>query len=219
MRHRPLRRGLPGRDPGGGRAAAGRVSSSAPEGRAAITDRKITAAVLTLLVREGPARVSIESVAAESGVAKTSIYRRYANTEAMVDDVLERSRDSLAPPELDLPQDGAWTQQQWTEALDAAVRALVQDLGTGTAVALLSEPSSEVARILRLHLVRPRIAQLRGLLQLQVEAGGLRPDLDLEVVIDFVLGSAYTRLARQGELGADWAQRVRDALLGQLGQG
>ena len=194
------------------------ASAGPARGRAATTDRKIVAAVLSLLVHEGPGRVSIESVAAESGVAKTSIYRRYANTEAMVEDVLERSGDSLAPRPLEIPQDGQWTQRQWTEALDAAVRSLVLDLGTGTAVALLSQPTSEVARILRLHLVRPRIEQLHRLLQLQVEAGRLRSDLDLEVVIDFVLGSAYARLAREGALGADWAQRVRDALLGQLGQ-
>lgn len=194
------------------------ASAGPARGRAATTDRKIVAAVLSLLVHEGPGRVSIESVAAESGVAKTSIYRRYANTEAMVEDVLERSGDSLAPRPLEIPQDGQWTQRQWTEALDAAVRSLVLDLGTGTAVALLSQPTSEVARILRLHLVRPRIEQLHRLLQLQVEAGRLRSDLDLEVVIDFVLGSAYARLAREGELGAEWAQRVRDALLGQLGQ-
>ena len=114
------------------------ASAGPARGRAATTDRKIVAAVLSLLVHEGPGRVSIESVAAESGVAKTSIYRRYANTEAMVEDVLERSGDSLAPRPLEIPQDGQWTQRQWTEALDAAVRSLVLDLGTGTAVALLS---------------------------------------------------------------------------------
>ena len=143
------------------------ASAGPARGRAATTDRKIVAAVLSLLVHEGPGRVSIESVAAESGVAKTSIYRRYANTEAMVEDVLERSGDSLAPRPLEIPQDGQWTQRQWTEALDAAVRSLVLDLGTGTAVALLSQPTSEVARILRLHLVRPRIEQLHRLLQRQ----------------------------------------------------
>lgn len=193
------------------------ASAGPARGRAATTDRKIVAAVLSLLVREGPARVTIESVAAESGVAKTSIYRRYANTEAMVEDVLERSRDALAPRPLELPEDGTWDQRQWTHALDAAVRALVQDLGTGTAVALLSQPTSETARILRAHLVRPRILQLRHLLELQVRAGRLSPELDLEVAIDFVLGSAYVRLAREGALGEHWAQQVRDALVGQLG--
>ena len=90
------------------------ASAGPARGRAATTDRKIVAAVLSLLVHEGPGRVSIESVAAESGVAKTSIYRRYANTEAMVEDVLERSGDSLAPRPLEIPQDGQWTQRQWT---------------------------------------------------------------------------------------------------------
>ena len=44
------------------------ASAGPARGRAATTDRKIVAAVLSLLVHEGPGRVSIESVAAESGV-------------------------------------------------------------------------------------------------------------------------------------------------------
>lgn len=188
-----------------------------PDGRTATTDRKIIAAVLALLVREGPARVSIESVAAESGVAKTSIYRRYANTEAMVEDALERVSDSLAPPPLDLPADGEWTQEQWTRALDTALRVLIQDLGTGTAVTLLSEPASETARILRQHLVRPRLQQMRQLLQMQVDAGRISSRTDLDVVVEFVLGSAYVHLARHGELAGDWADRVRNTLISSFG--
>lgn len=186
--------------------------------RTVSTDRKITAAVLSMLVREGPARISIESVAAESGVAKTSIYRRYANTEAMVEDVLERSRESLAPRPLPIRGQEPWTQEQWTRALDEVLRILILDLGTGTAVALLSEPTSETARILREHLVRPRLEQLRELLQMQVDAGQLDPGTDLEVVVDFVLGSAYVHLARRGTLAEDWADRVRNTLVSSLGR-
>lgn len=186
--------------------------------RTATTDRKITAAVLSMLVREGPARISIESVAAESGVAKTSIYRRYANTEAMVEDVLERSREALAPRPLPISAREPWTQEQWTRALDGALRILILDLGTGTAVALLSEPTSETARILREHLVRPRMQQLRELLQMQVDAGQLDPGTDLEVVVDFVLGSAYVHLAGRGALAEDWADRVRNTLVSSLGR-
>ena len=48
--------------------------------RTVSTDKKITAATLALLREGGPQRVSIEAVSAASGVAKTSIYRRYANS-------------------------------------------------------------------------------------------------------------------------------------------
>lgn len=184
--------------------------------RTVTTDRKITAAVLGILTREGPGRLSIEAVAAESGVAKTSIYRRYANSDAMVDDVLARSQENLAPKPLELDRD-SWTQEQWTSALDTALRVLIQDLGTGIAVTLLTEPNSETSHILRRHLVRPRMAQLVELLQLQIDAGGMDPETDLGVVVDFLLGSAYAQVAREGALGEDWASRVRDTLLRSLG--
>lgn len=193
-------------------------NSTGPDPRTVTTDRKITAAVLGILTREGPGRLSIEAVAAESGVAKTSIYRRYANSDAMVDDVLARAQKNLAPQPLDLDRKN-WTQEDWTRALDTALRVLIQDLGTGIAVTLLTEPTSETSSILRRHLVRPRMAQLRDLLSLQIEAGGMDPDTDLEVVVDFVLGSAYAHLAREGRVGADWAERVRVTLMRSLSTG
>ncbi|KAA9394741.1 TetR/AcrR family transcriptional regulator [Kocuria coralli] len=191
-------------------------STAAPDPRTVTTDRKITAAVLGILTREGPNRLSIEAVAAESGVAKTSIYRRYANSDAMVDDVLARSQQNLAPKPLDLDRQ-AWTQDDWTRALDTALRVLIQDLGTGIAVTLLTEPNSETSRILRRHLVRPRMEQILELLQLQIDAGGMDPGTDLGVVVDFLLGSAYAHLAREGHLDETWAERVRDTLMRSVG--
>src|SRR5688500_7888301 len=48
------------------------------------TDRSIHDAALTLLRDRGPAAVTVEAVAAGSGVAKTTIYRRYADREAVL---------------------------------------------------------------------------------------------------------------------------------------
>ena len=45
-------------------------------------DERITAAALDLLRTQGPAAVTVEAVAARSGVAKTTIYRRYRATGA-----------------------------------------------------------------------------------------------------------------------------------------
>ncbi|MDO5619554.1 TetR/AcrR family transcriptional regulator [Kocuria sp.] len=190
--------------------------ASAPDPRTVTTDRKITAAVLGILTREGPGRLSIEAVAAESGVAKTSIYRRYANSEAMVDDVLARAQKNLAPKPLDLDREN-WTQDDWTRALDTALRVLIQDLGTGIAVTLLTEPTSETSHILRRHLVRPRMEQLLDLLNLQIAAGKMDADVDLGVVVDSLLGSAYAQVAREGHLPEDWAQRMRDTLMRSVG--
>ena len=48
------------------------------------TDGKITRAVLELILAKGIGAVSIEAVAKRSGVAKTTIYRRYANTDDLL---------------------------------------------------------------------------------------------------------------------------------------
>ena len=189
---------------------------SARDPRTVTTDRKITAAVLSILTREGPGRLSIEAVAAESGVAKTSIYRRYPNSDAMVDDVLSRAQTNLAPEPLDLDRQN-WTQDDWVRALDTALRVLIKDLGTGIAVTLLTEPHSETSHILRRHLVRPRMEQLLDLLQLQIAAGRMDPDVDLGVVVDSLLGSAYAQVAREGSLPEDWARRMRDTLMRSVG--
>jgi len=89
-------------------------------------------------------------------------------------------------------------------------------MGIGVAVSLLSDPESETSRILRAHLVRPRVERLKELLAAETAAGRLSPDLDVDVVLDFVLGSAYSHVARYGSLGDDWPRRVHRTLTGVL---
>ena len=52
--------------------------------RRAETDRNIGEAALRLLHEAGPSGVTVEAVAAESGVAKTTIYRRHADRESVL---------------------------------------------------------------------------------------------------------------------------------------
>ena len=71
------------------------------------TDSKIMHATLEIIIAQGIGAVNIESVARRSGVAKTTIYRRYANTDDLIRhltltvapsldfSVLEPSRESL----------------------------------------------------------------------------------------------------------------------------
>ena len=48
------------------------------------TDSKIMHATLEIIIAQGIGAVNIESVARRSGVAKTTIYRRYANTDDLI---------------------------------------------------------------------------------------------------------------------------------------
>jgi AcrR family transcriptional regulator len=180
-----------------------------PDPRTVTTDKKITAAALALLRDGGPQRVTIEAVSAASGVAKTSIYRRYANSLEMLDSALRDAVPAYSPER----STGA---AGWDEGLAEALHFLLHDMGIGVAVSLLSDPDSETSRILRAHLVRPRVERLRELLRAETAAGRLSDQLDADVVLDFVLGSAYSHVARYGSLGADWPQRVHRTLTGVL---
>lgn len=177
--------------------------------RTVSTDKKITAAALALLREGGPQRVTIEAVSAASGVAKTSIYRRYANSLEMLEGALADAVATSAPERPSSPA-------SWDEGLAEALHFLLDDMGIGVAVSLLSDPESETSRVLRAHLVRPRVERLKQLIAAETDAGRLRGDLDVDVVLDFVLGSAYSHVARYGSLGEDWAQRVHRTLTGVL---
>ena len=48
------------------------------------TDELITQATLDLLRERGPSAVHVDAVAARSGVARTTIYRRYSDREALI---------------------------------------------------------------------------------------------------------------------------------------
>jgi len=56
------------------------------------TDRKIMKATLGIVISDGIGAVTIEEVARRSGVAKTTIYRRYRNA----DDLLQRIQPEVA---------------------------------------------------------------------------------------------------------------------------
>ena len=62
------------------------------------TDSKIMHATLEIIIAQGIGAVNIESVARRSGVAKTTIYRRYANT----DDLIDLVEDSFSSPTFEL---------------------------------------------------------------------------------------------------------------------
>ena len=66
--------------------------------RSAVDDR-ICSAALGLLRSRGPAAVSIESVASASGIAKTTIYRRYENSEALLTGAIMSATTAVEIPD------------------------------------------------------------------------------------------------------------------------
>ena len=191
--------------PAGPRSASApeRADAASVDPRTARTDRKIVAGALRLLREGGPRRVTIEAVSARTGVAKTSIYRRYANSTQLLEAALEHTVTATAP----LAPDATWEQ-----ALTVAVDLLLRDMGLGVAITLLQEPHSATAQVLRATVVRPRLDALRELLQRDKDRGLIRDTVDLDMVVDFILGAAYAHVARYGSLDENWTARVHRAV-------
>ncbi|WP_308495874.1 TetR/AcrR family transcriptional regulator [Kocuria sp. cx-455] len=178
--------------------------SPAPDPRTARTDRKILAGAVKLLREFGPQKVTIEAVAVISGVAKTSIYRRYNNSDELLEAALEHVNTELPPVS---PGSG-----NWEESMRSAIEVLFEDMGKGLVLTLLQDPHSTTSEVLRRKIIGPRMELLRDLLRRDQELGLIRKNVDLDVVIDFMLGASYAHVARYGSLGEAWPSRVHATL-------
>ena len=160
------------------------------------TGRAILRATREILARSGVHGLTIEGVAARSGVAKTTIYRRWRSKEdlalaALLEVIqLERPARHLGRTETALTSYLRPVISNLNSRLyGRVIRGLISDLGV----------DPELARGFREHVLARRVTAVRGLLVRGIERGELRPDLDLEIAIDLLFGPIYYRLLMSGE--------------------
>ena len=140
--------------------------------------------------------LTVEGVAARSGVAKSTIYRRWRSKEdlalAALLDVIEQE-----PPVRHVGNTrtalsayiGRLIANLNSKLYGRVIRGLISDLGI----------DQELARGFRERVLARRVAAVRELLQRGIERGELRGDLDLEIAVDLLLGPIYYRLLISGE--------------------
>jgi AcrR family transcriptional regulator len=164
------------------------------------TDDRIHTAVLELLRSRGPGAVTVESVTALSGVAKTTIYRRYADRREMLAGALAPlSTPPLADDEFD-------PRQRLTWIIDRAVASIEHGIGFGVMAALLTDEDVEFSETFRSILARYR-QQISAAIDDAKSSGEFRADLDNDTLVDGIVG-AY--VAERGRLGhvEGWRQRL-----------
>jgi AcrR family transcriptional regulator len=167
-------------------------------------DRRIVAAAQKLLATEGFGRMSIEAVAAESGVAKTTIYRRYSDkTELAVAAIAELVPVAVPEPAHDAYRD-----------LLAHLDFIRRTFDTAFLGALLGEERRNpgLLQTFRERIVEARVAIFREIVEAGIERGELRPDLDVDAAADLVIGSFFFRYLAEGRPDEDWPRRVLDAV-------
>ena len=162
-------------------------------------DEVITAAVIDLLRTKGPKAVNVEAVAAQAGVAKTTIYRRYRDREEMIAAALTSLTSPPPPPDASSLQ----PLLQWV--IEQSFNAIESGIGLGGVAALLTDEDTSFTALIRTLLVEHRAA-------LATVVGQLQADLDVDTLLDCTVGAYLAERARSGNVQPDWPQRILRAL-------
>lgn len=175
--------------------------------RSGEADRRILAVALSHLRNLGYARMSMEHVAAEAGVGKATIYRRYANkadlaTAALAD--LVESAFAEPPPE--------GTREALVDHLRRFERAVAGG-GLEVLAALVGRGSDpELLALHRERIVTRAQARLTAILERARDRGEIRAEADLATAIHMLVGSYFARHVAGGN-AAGWAETTVDTLM------
>lgn len=173
------------------------------------TDLRIVEAALGLLRERGPAAVNVETVAARSGVAKTTIYRRYRDRDDLLRTVLEQVAEPVLPPaELSTAERLRWVLARAREVLESG-------LGRGGVAAVLLDSDPAFVAGLRASLTE-HLAPLTRMIASEADAGRLRRDLDPDILLNLVFGAYLGEVLRYGTPRPQWLDGTHDLLLAAL---
>ncbi|MBF4162754.1 TetR/AcrR family transcriptional regulator [Nocardioides acrostichi] len=168
--------------------------------REGVSDAVVTALV-RLVATHGYAGTNLDAVARTAGVAKTTLYRRWPSKGALAVDALATTLGAPPVGGVDAADDihraVDWLAQR---VRDLEVRRLLVGLVAEAGV------DDDVRRALRRRLRDPVAERL-------VDRWGLEPG-EVDLAVDLVVGTLLHRLALNGEITAEDAERVTRIVTG-----
>ncbi len=180
-------------------------------GRSARSEKAILDATRELLAAGGVRELTVERVAARSGVAKTTIYRRWRGKHELALAVLmDMVENVVATPDLED------TRKELISFVNAAVEILGSTVMGRVMQGLVSDLATDpgLARAFRERVVARRVAEVRRLLERGIDRGDIRADADIELAHELLFGPVYYRLLLSGApLDKRLAERIVDAVL------
>lgn len=190
-----------------------RSSSQPGRPRSAEADQAILGAALKLLKDQGYVRMSVEAVAAEAGVGKTTIYRRYSNKEELVIAALETV---VRQPEV--PDSGS-TRDDLHTVLGHFHSQVITKLGTSMLGTFMVEETHhpQLLKRFRRRIVQPRRDVLRTVLRRGIERGEVRSDIDIEMTVDFLTGGIIMRRLTTGKTSSHFTAQAIEAVWPAIG--
>jgi AcrR family transcriptional regulator len=188
------------------------AQAAGPQPRGRPRSERADAAILEVALRHlrerGYAEMSVEGVAAEAGVGKGTIYRRYRNKADLASAAFASvTADSFVHDPV--PDDTR-------EALVAHLRRFERgwsDMGLDMMASLLGERSDpELLELHRERVISRARARAAGILRRAQERGEIRPDAHLETAMSMLVGSLFARRLAGIEDEA-WAESAVDTLM------
>ncbi|HZD71388.1 MAG TPA: TetR/AcrR family transcriptional regulator [Actinomycetes bacterium] len=152
--------------------------------------RAILRAALELLLEQGFAEMSVEGVASRAGVGKATIYRRWpAKADLVAEAVGRMSHKALDPVDTGSVRGDlmALAEQAFkTEEADEVTEIMLKLM-----VERARHPELQEAFLRRV--VHPRRRLMADILQRGIDRGELRPDIDVDLLVDLLMGVVLYR--------------------------
>ncbi len=163
-------------------------------------DDAIVRAATAMLLEHGIQRMTVPGVAAAAGVAKTTVYRRYATP-------LELTLAAIGRLNADAPHvDTGSARADLVTVLDQARQRIDPTVTASVLVEAQTHP--EVLEVARRQVIGPAVERFRHVLRAGVARGELRADVDVEAAADAILGSFFTHSYERGRPGPEWPERA-----------
>ena len=172
--------------------ADGGRSRTAGRPRDPALDEAIILATRARLVQDGYSRMTLGDIAADAGVSRPTLYRRWDNKLDLVADALDygfrKQRDTY---DIDI------SSLEPREALVEAVRRLDPAYFNPDAMVLMGNFAGEVSHtpqlfeMLRQHAVEPRVTLVESVLAQLQERGAVSEDIDTHTIATICFGSYF----------------------------
>jgi AcrR family transcriptional regulator len=177
-------------------------------------DKAILDTALEILFEKGYAGLTIDGVAARTGVGRPTIYRRWTSKAALVIAALAQSIGVSPTPDTGtLREDLLAFQRQQVRMMNGPESRRIT---AGLVADLVAAP--ELADTYFRDYIGPRRESVWQALRRGIERGELRSDADLSLIYDLLLGPLFMRSVVRGEpLESQLAERTVDLVLDAFG--
>jgi AcrR family transcriptional regulator len=194
------------------KAVASRSGPERGRPRSREAHKAVLEATLRLMATTSFSNLTLEAIAAESKVAKTTIYRWWPGKDELVTEALQVSLLEIEEPD--------------TGSLRGDLSALLMQTGgiVGKSGLHLARLMAELAenppmfRATRDSMIEPRRAVQRAVLQRAIDRGEIRADVDVDLAIELVIGAIQYRALYLGATPAkEDVERLVELAINGLG--